>query len=212
MKQEVNIYRALYRLFNTKNPDYIEKTLLRFVAAGANIDQIILEKPAIYWSVYGARICLNFVNNNYSLEGWYRNLDSLLRNRADVNQVDSNRDFALRLACGLDNNYRPILIDELLREHIDVNIPNKREKTALISRYLTGGKIEDLLIHGATINAVDSNNSSALYLVCKWQANSGIIEAFLQNSINSIIRDRQKYIAQYYIKSVNKIILPEFSR
>ncbi len=167
LKQEINIYKTFYRLFNTKNSDYIEKTLSRFVIAEINIDQIILEKPAIYWSVYKTRIYLNFVNNDYSLKSWYRNLNSLLQNKADIDQVNFNRDFALRLACELDNNYRSILIDKLLRKYIDINIPNKREKTALMSRYLTDNKIEDLLIYDATINTVDSNSSSALYLICK---------------------------------------------
>lgn len=129
----------------------------------------------------------------------------MLQNRADIDKVDLNGDFALRLVCKFRNNYRSILIDKLLNKLVNINIANKRESTALISRYLTDAEIEELIIYNATINAVDLNNRSALYLTCKWQDNLLIIEAFLRNNIDSIIRDRQDYTARYYIEFV-KII------
>jgi len=198
-----NAYGALHGLFNTNDPDYIEKTLPRFVAAGADIDQIIVGKPAICWSIHEARIC--DCEDDHCSEPWYRKLESLLRNGADVDKVDSNGDSALRLACGLHNDHRPILIDELLREHVDVNTPNKRGKTALMCRYLTDADVEELITHDATINAVDLNGGSALHLACKWQANPAMVEALLRNGIDPTIRDRRGHTARYYMESVNEV-------
>lgn len=207
LKRGANAYGALHGLFNTNDPDYIEKTLPGFVAAGVDINQIILGKPAICWSIHEARICLRGLDDDHCSERWYRNLESLLRNGADVDQVDSNGDSALRLACGLRNDHRPILIDALLRESVDVNLPNKRGKTALMSRYLTDAEVEELITHDATINAVDVNGSSALHVALKWQANPAMIEALLRNGIDPTIRDRQGHTARYYMESVNEIAL-----
>jgi ankyrin repeat protein len=48
-----------------------------------------------------------------------------------------------------------------------VNISNKREETTLMSRYLTDANVKELIIHDATINAVDLNEESALHLAFK---------------------------------------------
>lgn len=44
---EVNAYETLYELFKINDLEYIEKTILRFVVAKINIDEIIVEKLAI---------------------------------------------------------------------------------------------------------------------------------------------------------------------
>lgn len=128
----------------------------------------------------------------------------LLRNEVDVNKVDYNEDFALRLACELRNDYKSILIDELLSKYVNVNISNKREKTTLMCEYLTNVNVKELIIHDAIINAINLNEENALHLACKWQANLAMIEALLRNDIDFIIRDRQEHIARYYMKSINK--------
>lgn len=173
------------------------------MVAGVDIDQMILGKRMICWLVYQARECYN--EDDHCLELWYRNLHSVLRNEVDVDTIDSNGDFALRLACGLRNDHRSILIDELLNEYVDVNISNKRGKTALMCRYLTDADVEKLITHDATINAVDVNGGSALHLACKWQANPAMIEALLRNGIDPTIRDRWGHIARYYMESVNEV-------
>jgi len=152
------------------------------LVAGVDIDQMILGKRMICWLVYQARECYN--EDDHCLELWYRNLHSVLRNEVDVDTIDSNGDFALRLACGLRNDHRSILIDELLNEYVDV---------------------EKLITHDATINAVDVNGGSALHLACKWQANPAMIEALLRNGIDPTIRDRWGHIARYYMESVNEV-------
>jgi len=91
-----------------------------------------------------------------------------------------------------------------------VNISNKREETTLMSRYLTDADVKKLIIHDVTINAVDLNEGSALHLAFKWQVNSAIIEALLQNNFDFIIRDRREHIARYYMKFVNKMALKKF--
>jgi len=204
-----NAYGTLHPLFNTNDPDYIKKTLPRLLAAGDDIDQIILGSPLICWPSEEARIC-DCKDDHYS-ELWYRNLESLLRNGVDVDNVDSNGDSALRIACGLDNDHRPILIEALLRYHIDVNIPNKRRETALMSRYLTDADVEELIIHNATINAVDLNGGSALHLAFKWQVNPAMVEALLRNGLDPTIRDRWGHTARYYMESVNEMALEKSS-
>jgi len=52
-----NAYGTLHPLFNTNDPDYIKKTLPRLLAAGDDIDQIILGSPLICWPSEEARIC-----------------------------------------------------------------------------------------------------------------------------------------------------------
>lgn len=71
------------------------------------------------------------------------------------------------IVCKVDNNYRSILIETLLRYYIDINISNKQRETTLISRYLIDTNIEKLIIYNTTINTVNLNRESTLYLTFK---------------------------------------------
>ena len=67
----------------------------------------------------------------------------------------------------VNNNYRSILIETLLRYYININISNKQKKTILISKYLINANIKKLIIYNTTINIVNFNKKSALYLAFK---------------------------------------------
>lgn len=97
-----------------------------------------------------------------------------------------------------------------MRYYIDVNISNKQEETTLMSRILIDANMKELIIYNATINVVDLNERSALHLAFKWQVNLAMIKALLRNNLDSIIRDRWKHIARYYMEFVNKIALEKF--
>jgi len=183
----------------------ISNGILRMlIAAGLDINETYEGTPLLCLQVLEAKACRRlFDDDDHHEEKWWLFIECLLRNGVDVDKVTLNGDSALNLACGLSNEYhRTMLIDALLQEEADTNIPNRECQTALMHDRLTGAEVHDLVAYGADLGAVDALGRSALHMAVGAD-NALMVEALLECHIDTSIQDKEGDTARSYLDCVD---------
>lgn len=179
------------------DPEMSNLILRMLIAAGTDINETDDGTPLLCFQILEAEAC-RFSDDHYE-EKWWLIIQCLLRNGVDVNKVTLNGDSALNLTCGLSNEYhRIMLIDTLLQEDADTNIPNREGQTALMHDQLGSAEVHELVAWGADLGAVDALGRSALHMAVGAD-NFSMVEALLECHIDTSIRDKEDDTARSYL-------------
>lgn len=179
------------------NPEVSNVILRMLIAAGVDINETYEGTPFLCSQVLKAEACTS--SEDHSEEKWWHIIECLLRNGVDVNKVTLNGDSALNLTCDLSNgDHRLMLVETLLREDADANIPNRECQTALMHDQLGSDEVHELVDWGADLEAVDARGRSALHIAVGAN-NYSMVEALLECHIDASIQDKEDDTARSYL-------------